>query len=169
MEEIIYSQEEAEAIISSLKKAGVFELIGTLQNNEKALTLQLKLLSEFGNLQKCFRTSKIERYKFEHHVGCGRVDLFMVHKDGGLSIVEAKAENSLSVIAAGIGQLFVYEAAILRKSYKNPPKYINKILCVPVKIGKHPELELACANSGIQLVGLMEYSDFKKQIATLYA
>lgn len=143
-------------------------LLNSLENNEKAVTLQLKIMAIYGDLQKTLGVRQIERYKFEHHVGCGRIDLYLIHTDGGVTLVEAKAENKLTTMAAGIGQLLVYEAALRIKQKKNKyPKYIDKILCVPVDIEKHPELEIACFNSGIKLVSLMTFGKLQKLINKL--
>lgn len=135
------------------------------KNNEKSVIFTLRLFLACGVLESVLRVTKIHRYRFEFSVGGGRVDLLLFHKDGGVSIIEAKAENSVQTISCGIGQLFMYSAqlpAVMKKSKQ--PTYVNKILIAPIEAEKSLVLIRACELAGVKFIHLAPYSAFKSEI-----
>lgn len=116
-----------------------------LKRNEETVTKVLKLLLMFGDLEKAISVAKILSYRFEFPITHGRIDLLLFHKDGGISIIEAKSDGTAKEIAMGIGQLCLYEVGIQNKF---SPKYINKILVAPLSPDKSIPLIQACAVAG---------------------
>jgi DNA-binding sugar fermentation-stimulating protein len=74
--------------------------------------LVLEMFINFDCGEKMLSVSKISSYKTEVNLDGGRADFVLFHRDGGISIVEVKADNDLRSIASGIGQLFLYESMI---------------------------------------------------------
>ncbi|MHB8915871.1 MAG: hypothetical protein ACYC4K_08680 [Thiobacillus sp.] len=148
-----------------LEDEGVVKAANNLMDDEKAVILQIKILLIGGNFRRVFKVSRVDRYYFEYSVESGRIDLLVFHSDGGVSVIEAKAANGLVSIAAGIGQLFLYSASLLKKLNKGAePKYINKILCAPLEAEKSLEIMAACEMAGIRFVHLAPFMVIKKLI-----
>ena len=139
----------------------------SLENNEKAVILTLKLFLMFGNLESVLKVSKIQRHRFEFAVSGGRIDLVLFHRDGGVTIVEAKAENQARFIAAGIGQLCMYASVISESLKKTEPTYINKVLVAPIKPEDSLHLMNACQMAGIRFAHLAPFDVLHGQIGKL--
>lgn len=133
------------------------------ENNEAIVTKVLKLMLLLGDARRVLKVDRISRYRFEFKVSTGRVDLILFHNNGGVTIIEAKTEGLPREIAKGIGQLFMYEAAI-RKDMNVP--YINKILIAPMKPENGVELNDACELAGVKFVNLPSYQTMKKIIVS---
>ena len=136
----------------------------SISDNEKAVTQVLRLMLLFGDLQRVLKVKPISRYKFEFPVNSGRIDLLLFHNDGGISIVEAKADRLPREIALGIGQLCMYEAG-LRKKMR--PAYINRILIAPIKSENSLEIMSACELAGVKFIHLPKFKKIKGDIEAI--
>ena len=134
-----------------------------MENNEKSVILQLKVMLIGGDFCRLFGVCPISRYRFEYALSIGRVDLMLFHRDGGISIIEAKPDECLRTIVSGIGQLFLYSSVVRRELGRNP-KYINRILCAPTTPEKSSRIFAACEEASVRFVPLASYSYFKEQI-----
>jgi hypothetical protein len=147
---------------------GVVDGVNRLSNDEKAVVLQLKIMLAADDLRSLLSVEKIERYRFEFSVQDGRIDLLLFHADGGVSIVEAKPDTNPVSVAAGIGQLCYYAAALPSKYPKGKqPAYINRFLCAPVKPERSLVLMAACEMAGVKFVHLAPIAVFKARIDAL--
>lgn len=141
---------------------GVVDGVNNLSRDEKAVVLQLKIMLAGGDLRCLLGVGKIERYRFEFSVQDGRIDLLLFHTDGGVSIVEAKPETNPVSVAAGIGQLCYYAAALPQKySGSKRPAYINRFLCAPIKPERSLTLMAACEMAGVKFVHLAPFAVFR--------
>ena len=149
-----YTQEERLGMALSLLSA---------KNDEKMAVLILKLIITFGDAEKMLSVSKIDSFKSELNLGNGRADIVLFHCDGGISIIEVKADNDIRTIASGIGQLFLYESMIpfAFKGKKDKPKYISKIIAAPIDFDKCDKINSACELAGIKLVNLPTYKQLQ--------
>jgi hypothetical protein len=137
----------------------------SLDNNEKATTLMLKLFLTFDDLHLVLGVARIARHRFEFDVGGGRIDLLLFHVDGGVTIVEAKAESDTRTIIGGIGQLCFYAAKLPKLlTHTAKPKYVNMILAAPIKPEKSLSIMDACNIAGVRFVHLAPYSVLKASI-----
>lgn len=139
----------------------------SLRYDESAVILMLKLMLAFGDLEFAWDLPKIIAHKHEFPVPGGRIDLLLFHADGGVSIVEAKAANSVGMIVAGIGQLCVYASVLPTALRKARPKYIRRILCAPLEPENSLVLLAACKMAGVQLGYLTSYGSFRALIDRL--
>lgn len=130
------------------------------RDDEACIAGLLRLHCIFGHIQRMLRTSKIERYRFEFSVPCGRVDLVLFHSDGGISLVEAKGRNSVRDVVGGIGQLFLYESAI--RSMFPSVGYVNRYLISPIQGGAAASVERACALAGVNFIQYAPMSAIEK-------
>ena len=142
-------------------------LFATLRDDESAAILQLKILLEMGALRSVLGVGEFRRHAFEYNLGSGRADLVLFHRDCGISIIEAKASNRCGVVAAGIGQLFLYEAEA-RMKFKGPhaPKYVNKFLCAPMAAEDAMPIWSACRLAGVKFIHLKEFEPFKDSLSS---
>jgi len=136
----------------------------SISNNENAVIQVLRLMLIFGHLHRLLKVRPISRYRFEVTVSTGRIDLLLFHDDGGVSIVEAKADRAPRDIAPGIGQLFMYEAAV-HKSMR--PAYVNKILIAPIRPEQSVDLTRACELADVQFTILPVFEDMKREIDSI--
>lgn len=128
------------------------------QNNEACITALMQMHCIFGHLAGMLQTAPIASYKFEHHIGCGRIDLLLRHVDGGFSIVEVKSDSSIHNVVAGIGQLFLYEALLKSAGLAHEaPAYIDKFLVSTIQGVSAEHVRLACRSAG---VNFFEYPSF---------
>ena len=98
----------------------------------------------------------------------GRIDLLLFHSDASISIVELKAENRPSEVAAGIGQLCMYAAAIPRALHeKQRPAVIRRILAAHVPVDQSIDLVCACTLAGVRFAYLPSFASFKQQMDSL--
>jgi len=149
------------------------KLLGSLMradNNEEMAVIGLKVLLLGGDAERVLGCNKIERYRFEVSIGLGRVDLVLFHKDGGISLVEVKADSDLRSVCGGIGQLFMYEAELPLSKFGNgiKPKYVNKILASPLSPEKAAKAIRACSLAGVKYVCVARHSDVKEAFAKVY-
>ena len=133
-------------------------------NDECMATTLLELMIKFGHAEKMLSVPKIDNYKAQMRLGLGIPDFVLFHADGGISIVEVKADKELRSIVAGIGQLFFYESMIpdAFKGKKDVPTYIRKILAVPIDFDKCDKINKACELSGVSLVNLTTHEKLKR-------
>lgn len=112
-----------------------------------------------GDLQRVLKTNPIARHRFEFPVSGSRVDLVLFHKDGGVSIVEFKGQNSSRDVVAGIGQLFLYEALFVEcHAATLRPAYVHKYLVSPILGDDADKVDKACVLAG---VAFLRYAPFK--------
>lgn len=140
----------------------------SLRDNEAAAVWQLKAMLAFGTLQSIIGGKPIRRIEYEYKLGSGRADIVLFHRDCGITIIEAKAAHNQGTIAAGIGQLFLYESEA-RQIMVGPhaPKYVHKVLSAPL----HPEEAMpvwrACQIAGVKFVHLIRFKELAPLIARL--
>jgi hypothetical protein len=149
--------------IQSGEVRSIVDGLNSLSDNEKAAILQLKIMLLGGGFCSLFEVPKIVRYHFEYNLGIGRADLVLFHADGGVSLVEAKADGDTRTIAGGIGQLFLY-SVLLEQKLQIRPKYINRILCAPVKPEKGYQILTACRLAGVKFVHLATFECMKARV-----
>jgi hypothetical protein len=137
------------------------------KNNEKAAMVLLRLWLAFGKLESVLGVSRIGRHRFEFHVSGGRIDLLLFHTDGGVSIVEAKADNALLTVASGIGQLCMYATLLPATLGAMNPAYINRILVAPTDPDKCADLAHACEIAGVRFCPLPQFKIIKEQADAL--
>jgi hypothetical protein len=146
-----------------------------MKNNEQFVIEVLKLQIDFNGLESTLDVSKIDRYGFEFSLPNGRIDLLLFHADGGVTIVEAKAQSDQRSIVGGIGQLCLYAQALELMFRENPPKYIDRILVAPIadNIDLCVSIGGACKMAGVSLVALKSYQEtmdlLNKRLAPLVA
>jgi hypothetical protein len=143
------------------------EAILNARSNEQAATTMLEMWLAFGQLHRVLKTAPIARHRFEFRVEGGRIDLLLFHIDGGLSIVEAKAENQPVIVAGGIGQLCMYAALLPAALGRMNPAYINRILVAPLAPEKCIDLLKACELAGVRFCALPQFSILKSQADAL--
>jgi hypothetical protein len=127
------------------------------RNNEAAATLQLRIMLWTGKLSQIMNVPPVERHVFEYRIpGVGIADLVVFHPGGGLTLVEAKGPEDCRAVAAGIGQLFMYEAGVRRQLTRagKPPPFVNRILCAPVTPEEAQPAWEACQLAGVRFVHL---------------
>lgn len=130
----------------------------TVPDGEAAATEMLRLMLQFGQLEKAWKLPRISRYRFEFSVNGGRIDLLLFHVDGGISIVETKASHSMSGMAAGIGQLCVYASLIRDALGENfSPAYVRRILAASIEPEKSLTIMEACKMAGVEFAHLPSY------------
>jgi hypothetical protein len=137
-------------------------------DNEAAATLQLRVLLATGRLSSVLEVPAIERSKFEYQIpGVGIADLALFHPGGGLTLVEAKGPEVCRAIAAGIGQLFMYEAGVRQQLARNgtPPPFVNRVLCAPVTAEWAFPVWQACQIAGVRFVTLQTLGKLKEAAA----
>lgn len=138
------------------------------QSDEKRVMMMLRLFLAFGSLEKVLGVSKIYRHRYEVSVGGGRIDLLLFHKDGGVTIVEAKSGENPIDISRGIGQLCMYSTMLPYVIKKGPvPAYVNLILAAPIEPENSLNLMSACKMAGVRFVHLATHAEFKKSISKL--
>lgn len=154
--------------VRAIEAEEIPRLLARLRHDESAATLQLKILLAMGSLSKVLGVRPFRRHAFEYSFGGGRADLVLFHRDFGVTIVEAKAGGGAREMAAGIGQLFLYQAEAMRK-FKgvHAPKYINKILCAPVRAEDSMSVWTACNLAGVKFVHLQEFKPFKESLTSM--
>lgn len=126
-----------------------------VRDDEAAATTMLRLMLEFGQLERAWGLPRIHRHRFEYPVPGGRIDLLLFHADGGVSIVETKTPRSISGMAAGIGQLCVY-ASLIRKALGDAyrPAYVRRILSVAIEPEASLTIMAACEMAGVEFAHL---------------
>jgi hypothetical protein len=149
-----------------------WEMIGkrllVVKDSEAAAIEMVRLMLQFGDLETAWSLPKIDRHRFEFPVKGGRIDLLLFHADGGVTIVEAKADRGLSDVAAGIGQLCVYATLLqdaLGKAFV--PVYIRRVLAAPLSPDASVTMMSACRLAGVEFAHLPTYAEFQTIIAPL--
>ena len=161
--------DDREAVAKRLISDGVMRAVVDLKNDERAAMAQIKIMLIAGDLRRVLGTPEFHAHRFEFAVATGRIDLLLFHADGGMTIVEIKADSSnVNDIAAGIGQLFMYSIALpAALADRQKPKYIDLILCAPVAPARSLSLMQACMVAGVRFVHLAPYSVLKSHIDAL--
>jgi hypothetical protein len=144
----------------------LLESLQYLGDDEDAAVRQLRLQLMVGKLHECLDAPPIKQYRFEYPLpGTGLADLVVVHEDGGVSIVEVKGPRTVRDIAAGIGQLFLYEGAMWQEKFGGrTPAYVKKVLCAPVWPTIPSPIYEACLCAGVQFLPAAP-SEFVRRIA----
>jgi hypothetical protein len=124
--------------------------------------LHVGLILEEG--ERMLDVPKIERYRFEFNLKGARADIILFHRDDGITIVEVKAGHVPRDVVAGIGQLCLYEAMVPEAFKSNPPKYVRKVLAVPMAKEKAGNIIKACEIANVKLVLMSE----PKEVAARY-
>lgn len=154
-----------ESIVAKFDLDGLVAEASVMENNERAITLMLKLSLACGDLAYMLGLPAISGHRFEFSVKGGRIDLLLFHTDGSASIVEAKAEDRPVVIAAGIGQLCMYAAALPAKLHAvQQPALIRRVLCAHLPPEKCGGLIAACEMAGVKFAYLPSVKYFKSMI-----
>ena len=136
------------------------------RDDEQCIVTLLRMHCIFGQIRKMLGCSQIDRYKFEFGVKGGRIDLALFHTDGGVSLVEAKGSHDVRTVAAGIGQLFLYEAMYSAfKPKAKPPAYIHKYLVAPIEGEAVRIVDIACARAGVRFISYAPFALIKEHRA----
>lgn len=151
---------EPHEYLAAIEADGILSRAECLRNNEASAALQLRLMLIFGHLAKALDVPKITRHRWEVPAGPGRVDLLLTHCDGSASLVEIKGERSVIEVAAGIGQLLIYEAALRLQWGNAGPALVRKILCSHVPLQSTASLIHACNEAGVSFVCLGAHDGF---------
>lgn len=148
----------------------MLQALYSAKNDEAMAVLGVKMLLLVGDAEKVLGCSRIIRYRFEVALGPCRVDMVLFHKDGGISLVEIKADSDIRTVASGIGQLFVYEAEFpLSKFGKHiSPKYVNKILASPTPPERAYKVMRACHLAGVHYACLASHGDVKEAFKKVF-
>lgn len=164
------SEKQWAEIVDKFDINGLLREAECMMNNERSVTLMLRLALACGDLPFMLGVPAINRHRFEFSVDGGRIDLLLFHRDGGVTIVEVKSEGAATVIAAGIGQLCMYAAALPKKLHKSQqPAYIRRVLCAHAKPGSCEWLIAACDMAGVRFAYLPSFKQFKGQMAALFS
>lgn len=140
----------------------------SVKNNESAAIWQLRVMLACGDLQGLIGCKPVRRHAFEFHLGVGRADLVLFHRDCGITIIEAKADLGMGMICAGIGQLFLYESEARQRFVgAHAPKYVNKVLCAPVDPADSVSVWRACELAGVKFVHLARFAALRGMIDRL--
>ena len=139
-----FTKEQAEE-----KILGFIQRVIKSKQDEKNATLMVEIMMFFGHFEKTFKVKKIIRHRFEYQLSKARIDLILFHSDGGVTIIELKAEQPECDVVKGIGQLFYYKVLLAEKMRKSPPpKYVNLILAAPLQPEKSLGVMKACEAAG---------------------
>jgi len=131
-------------------------------DNEASGVLQLRLHLAAGKLADVLGVKPFIRHKFEFLIkGLGFADLALFHADHGVTLVEAKGPHCNRMLVAGIGQLFMYEAALRANMGGRAPAYVDKILCAPVTAEESMPTWRACELAGVRFVHLACYRNLR--------
>lgn len=138
------------------KEVSLFKSWVLSDNNEDYVIQALRVMANCGDLESSLNIAKVDSYRFEVSVDGGRIDMLLRHFDKGLTIVEAKGDISRTGIASGIGQLAMYEVALLDQMSDCRPLYINKILIAPTLDDVYKSLSIykACHSCGVKYVAI---------------
>ena len=152
------------------REAGLVAQLQGAGNDERFVVLTLRLLAETGNLGAMLGGSPIAHVRLEFDVRIGRIDMLLIHEDGGISVIEAKAVGALAHMAGGIGQILLYSHALIELvGPGEPPPYVNGYLAAPVE-GHASEKMLAhvCRMGGVRLIALPARSVMRGKEQALY-
>ena len=143
------------------------EFVTSKSINERVIICLMEMNYQCGHLESILHCKKITSYKLEVHVGCGRIDMLLFHSESEVSIVEAKSSGRPSAVCGGIGQLFMYEAALIKKFKKSKINKINKILVAPIDGEDSAPIIEACNIAGIEFAHYATYNEILKQRTNL--
>lgn len=136
-------------------------------NPESWAALTLRILAMTGQLGQILHTSPVVRYQFEYSLGQHRADLVCWHKDGGVSIIEAKGgDGTLTEVVAGIGQVAMYALLYLQQS-ETPPAYLKKFVMAPVAQYQIGLCVLTAVNCNVQFLPLPMLGPAQDLVAAL--
>ena len=154
------------AVAQRLVADGVMRVVNDLRDDESAAMAQIKIMLIGGDLRDVLGVSAFHAYQYDFQVKTGRIDLLLFHQDGGVTIVEVKADNAdVLAIAVGIGRLHMHSAALpAALPGDEQPAYINRILCAPIAPERSLWLVAACEQAGVQFVHLGLFEGFKVKI-----
>ncbi|MEQ1683472.1 MAG: hypothetical protein ABL916_07460 [Burkholderiaceae bacterium] len=154
------------AVARRLLSDGVMHVVNDLRDDESAAMAQIKIMLIGGDLRDVLGVSAFHGYQFDFQVKTGRVDLLLFHQDGGVTIVEVKADNAdVLAIAVGIGRLHMHSAALpAALPADGQPAYLTRILCAPIAPERSLWLMSACDQAGVRFVHLGSFRGFKAQI-----
>jgi hypothetical protein len=126
--------------------SSVVKMLRRFPREEAAIgALEILLMTE--KLHSFMGWPEIFRVEREVRIGNGRCDMVLTHVDGSRTLLEAKADGNTHSIVAGIGQLFLYEAA-----YQLPGLAIRKAIAVP-GYGSS-DVVRACGLAGVEYIPL---------------
>jgi hypothetical protein len=136
------------------------------QNNEEAAVLQLRLHLAAGRLATVLGVRPIVSCRFEFQLkGLGFADLAIFHANHGVTLVEVKGPVGNREACAGLGQLFMYEAALRRQLVGGQvPAYVDKILCAPLPPEKAMPTWEACQAAGVRFVHLATFKQLQESL-----
>ena len=158
--------DDREAVARRLEADGVMSAINNLRDDESAAMVQLKIMLIAGDLCDLLGVADFRAYRFDFPLKTGRIDMLLFHHDGGVTIVEVKADNpNVLAIAVGIGRLHLHAASLpAALSSSQQPTYINLILCAPIAPERSLGLVSACDQAGVKFVHLGSFAGFQAQI-----
>lgn len=152
---------DAETIAARVQEEGLQSLSRQTRNSEGWAILALRILAMTGQLEPILRCAPIARYSFEFSMGLNRADLVCWHKDGGVSIIEAKGgDGTLTSVVAGIGQVAMY-ALIYLQGCAAPPAYLKKYVVAPVPDDQVALCVLTALNCNVQFVSLPAFGSLR--------
>ena len=155
-----------EAVARRLVADGVMQVVNDLRDDESAALAQLKIMLLGGHLREVLGVTAFHDHRFDFQVKTGRIDLLLLHDDGGVTIVEVKADNAdVLKIAVGIGRLHMHADSLpAALPSEQQPAYITLILCTPITAERSLWLMTACDQAGVRFVHLALYEWFKARI-----
>lgn len=160
---------DREAVARRLEADGVMRVVNDLRDDESAAMVQIKIMLISGDLRDVLGVPAFHEHCFDFQVKTGLIDLLLFHPDGGVTIVEVKADNAdVLVVAVGIGRLHMHSAALpAALPADQQPKCITRVLCAPIAPERSLWLMSACDQAGIRFVHLGSFEGFKAQIDAL--
>ena len=142
----------------------LYERLQRARNDEEYVTLLLRMFLHFGVLGPSLMSrSPVKRAKFEHPVEGGKIDLLLLHEDGGATIIEAKADGTSRNVVSGIGQLCFYAAQLAASLPTDlQPTYVRRWLVAPAAHSHAIAIDRACELAGVFFWMVPTYSRFSR-------
>jgi hypothetical protein len=139
------------------------------RNDESSVVYWLRLWAATRQLEKVINAPPVSEYRFECPVGGLKMDLRLDHENGSITIVEAKkgAANDMRAICAGIGQLFMYKAALRAEMRRElPPIRLVLVSDMDVEQRSIGIVMLACQMAGVEYFPVPSYQSYEDFIIT---
>lgn len=138
---------------------------GNRRDDESSVVYWLRLWAATRRLEYVLGCPPVADYRFECPVDGLKMDLRLEHEDGSISIVEAKRGggiNDMRSVCAGIGQLFMYKAA-LRAEMKSELPEVRLILVSDMDVEQRNVgiVMLACRMAGVEYYPVPSYQSYE--------
>lgn len=139
--------------LNKAELAKVSTILSSCSDSEKTAGHLVNMFLMFGHAEKALGVPAIQRYRREFPLPKARIDFLLTHRDGGVTILELKSRHNQTDLAAGIGQLFLYEALMLATG-QVAPKYVRKVLAAQMSNEDGAIIQSACEAAGVAFVRL---------------